>query len=124
MIIEGEDTIAALATAPGQGAISVIRISGSNSISAVDKIFSGSKKIIDSKPNTIHYGKIKNALQETIDDVLVSVFHAPNSYTGEDSIEISTHGNQLIVKDIIEELNLGIGRQEESFVEDKEKIMI
>lgn len=104
MTILNEDTIAALATAPGQGAISVIRVSGGESISITDKIFAGSKKLNNSRANTIHYGKIFNSNGDVIDDVLVSLFRAPNSYTGEDSIEISTHGNQLIVKNILEEL--------------------
>ena len=104
MIINSEDTIAALATAPGLGAISVIRISGPDSISAADKIFKGSVVLRDSKANTIHYGNVIDSSGEVIDDVLASVFRAPNSYTGEDSIEISTHGNQLIVKKILEEL--------------------
>ena len=83
-----EDTIIALATPPGVGAISVIRLSGSKSIAAIDKIFSGKIKIAEAKSHTIHYGRIvKNS--EIIDDVLISVFKAPNSYTAEDCIEIS-----------------------------------
>jgi len=98
------DTITALATPPGEGAISVIRISGGESLAVMDKCFHGKRKISDCAANSINYGKINNSSAEVIDDVLVSVFHAPNSYTGEDSIEISTHGSQLIVKNIIEEL--------------------
>ncbi len=96
-----EDTIVALATPAGVGAISVIRVSGPKSIEVVDSIFEGNGRIINAKTHTIHYGKIKYA-NEVIDDVLVSVFREPNSYTGEDSIEISTHGSQLIVQKIIE----------------------
>ncbi|MBN1302167.1 MAG: tRNA uridine-5-carboxymethylaminomethyl(34) synthesis GTPase MnmE [Melioribacteraceae bacterium] len=103
-MFSNEDTITALATAPGIGAISVIRVSGSNSFSAVDNIFRSSKKLSDCEPNTIHYGKIYNGKNDVLDDVLVSVFQSPNSYTGEDSVEISTHGSQLIVGKIIEEL--------------------
>ncbi|MDZ7764756.1 MAG: tRNA uridine-5-carboxymethylaminomethyl(34) synthesis GTPase MnmE [Melioribacteraceae bacterium] len=98
-----EDTIAALATPSGVGAISVIRVSGPKSIASVDSIFSGAAKLSEAKTHTIHYGKIKYT-NEVIDDVLVSVFRAPNSYTGEDSAEISTHGSQLIVQKIIEAL--------------------
>lgn len=101
IISNTEDTIVALATPSGVGAISVIRISGPSSISSVDKIFNGKVNLIDCKSHTIHYGKIVFA-DNLIDDVLVSVFRAPNSYTGEDSIEISTHGSQLIVQKIIE----------------------
>ena len=99
-----EDTIAALATPSGYGAISVIRVSGENSIPVVDDIFSGKVKLKNAKSHTIHYGNIIN-VDELIDDVLVSVFKAPNSYTGEDSVEISTHGNPLIANKILEILN-------------------
>ncbi len=99
-----DDTIVALATPNGSGAISVIRMSGSNSFSAIDKIFVGKKRISEANTHTIHYGKILDGEKNLIDDVLVSVFRCPNSYTGEDSVEISTHGNPLISKKIIEAL--------------------
>ena len=98
--INKEDTIVALATPPGVGAISVIRLSGPLSFKAIDSIFSGSIKIEQAKTHTLHYGKII-ADDEIIDDVLVSVFRAPNSYTGEHSIEISAHGSPLLVQNII-----------------------
>jgi len=95
-----EDTIIALATPPGVGAISVIRLSGSNSFDAIDKVFSGKLKIVEAKSHTIHYGNIVEN-DEIIDDVLVSVFRAPNSYTAENIVEISSHGSQLIAQKII-----------------------
>lgn len=98
-----EDTIVALATPGGAGAISVIRVSGPNSFAATDDIFRGKAKIAEAQSHTIHYGKIFWN-DDVIDDVLVSVFRAPNSYTGEDSVEISTHGSQLIVQKIIQAL--------------------
>ena len=97
-----EDTIVALATPAGVGAISVIRVSGPQSFLAIDNIFNGKTKIDDAASHTLHYGDIKNQDDEHIDDVLVSVFRAPNSYTGEDSVEISTHGNPLITQRIID----------------------
>ncbi len=100
-----EDTIAAVATPFGNGALSIIRISGPESFLLVDKIFDGKKKIADAATHTIHYGKIVDEHKNFIDDVLVSVFRMPNSYTGEDSVEISTHGNPLISKKIIELLS-------------------
>ena len=100
-----EDTIAAVATPFGNGAISIIRISGPESFLLVDKIFDGKKKIADAATHTIHYGKIVDEHKNFVDDVLVSVFRMPNSYTGEDSVEISTHGNPLISKKIIELLS-------------------
>ncbi len=101
MKIFTEDIIVALATPPGESAISVIRLSGEDSANLVDQVFRGSVKLYEAKPNTIHYGKIVNSRNEIIDDVLVSVFKAPHSYTGEDSIEISAHGNPLIMEKII-----------------------
>lgn len=103
-MLKNEDTITAVATPNGTGAISVIRISGPESFSGIDKIFSGKVKICEAKSHTIHYGKIFDSNGELMDDVLVSVFKSPHSYTGEDSIEISTHGNPFISKRIIEEL--------------------
>ena len=100
-----EDTIVAIATPPGVGAISVIRISGADAISAADSIFTGKSKLSDSRSHTIHYGNIVYD-NEVIDDVLVSVFHNPNSYTGEDAVEINTHGSPLIIKRIMELLIL------------------
>lgn len=103
MILQNqEDTITALATPAGVGALSVVRITGNKSFEAIDKIFSGKNKIANADSHTIHYGKIIDENKNMIDDVLVSVFRNPHSYTGEDSIEISTHGNQYITKKIIE----------------------
>jgi len=99
-----DDIIAAIATPVGEGAISVIRVSGVGSIEKVNSIFLGKAKLKDAKTHTIHYGNITSKNDEIIDDVLVSVFRNPNSYTGEDSVEISSHASTIIVKRIIEEL--------------------
>ncbi len=100
MINHDEDTIVALATPPGVGAIAVIRVSGPEAINSVDKIFNGKKSLQNCDTHTIHYGKIEWG-GEVVDDVLVSIFKNPNSYTGEDSAEISTHGSMLIAQKII-----------------------
>jgi len=97
-----EDTITAIATPSGAGAISVIRVSGPDSINTADKIFKGKSRLSDSESHTIHYGEIRDENGSVIDDVLVSLFRNPHSYTGEDSVEISTHGNPLISKQIVE----------------------
>lgn len=97
-----EDTIVALATPSGVGAISIIRVSGPRSFSTIDNIFQGKIKIEKATTHTLHYGNIIDKDDEHVDDVIVSVFRAPNSYTGEDSVEISTHGNPLITQKIIE----------------------
>ncbi len=102
IITSTEDTITAIATPPGHGAISLIRVSGAQAFDIADKIFSGQIKISEAASHTIHYGRIINSTAELIDDVLISIFKTPHSYTGEDSIEISTHGNPLILKKIVE----------------------
>lgn len=98
---QNEDTIVALATPNGVGAISVVRVSGQDAISSVDKVFIGKKKLADCASHTIHYGKIVEDNGEAIDDVLVSVFLNGQSFTGEDSIEISTHGSPFVVQKVI-----------------------
>jgi tRNA modification GTPase len=91
-----QDTICALATANGIGAIGIIRVSGSQSFEIVNKIFTG-KNLEKVKSHTIHYGFIKDE-EETIDEVMVSVFHAPKTLTTENSVEISFHGSPYIGK--------------------------
>ena len=99
------DTICALAS-PAGGAIATIRISGTQSIGIADKVFRAANhnSLTDAKPNTIHFGNIVNDTNEVIDEVLVSVFRAPHSYTGEDSIEISCHGSSYIVAQVLQVL--------------------
>ena len=97
------DTICALATAPG-GAIGIIRISGPQTLEILSHIFT--KNLSDSKPNTIHYGHIveydaTSQHPSTIDEVLVSIFRAPHSYTGEESAEISCHGSRYILNKVL-----------------------
>ena len=92
------DSICALATAPG-GALGIIRISGSQTLEILSRIFS--KDLTNAQPNTIHYGHISDG-SNLIDEVLVSVFRAPHSYTGEDSAEISCHGSRYILNKVIE----------------------
>ncbi|MDQ3141422.1 MAG: tRNA uridine-5-carboxymethylaminomethyl(34) synthesis GTPase MnmE [Bacteroidota bacterium] len=100
MIHWSEDTIAAIATAQGIGAIGIIRLSGPKAILTVDKIFKG-KKLSEQAANTIHFGKIMDK-DKVIDEVLVSLFRKPHSYTGEDVLEISAHGSPYVLKTIIE----------------------
>lgn len=101
--MNNEDIIIAEATPPGAAAISVIRLSGKNCIEAADRLFSGKVKLSAVPSHTLHYGRIAGRNAQTIDDVLVSVFREPNSYTGEDSVEISTHGNPLVTATVINE---------------------
>ena len=91
--------IVAPATAQG-GAIAVIRMSGEGSIACCDRVFKGSRSLTEAKSHTLHYGTIVDG-EQVLDDVLVSVFRAPHSYTGEESVEISTHGSRYIVTEIL-----------------------
>ena len=91
--------IVAPATAQG-GAIAVIRMSGKGSIACCDRVFKGSRSLTEAKSHTLHYGTIVDG-EQVLDDVLVSVFRAPHSYTGEESVEISTHGSRYIVTEIL-----------------------
>ncbi len=97
------ETICALATAPG-GALGIIRISGVQALEILSRIFT--KDLTTAQPNTIHYGHIVENLaipsSQLIDEVLVSVFRAPHSYTGEDSAEISCHGSSYILNNVLE----------------------
>ncbi|MEQ9220745.1 MAG: tRNA uridine-5-carboxymethylaminomethyl(34) synthesis GTPase MnmE [Cyclobacteriaceae bacterium] len=94
-----EDTIVALATPPGVGAIGVIRLSGKEAIPITKKVFKG-KDLSQVASHTLHYGTIKDDGQ-VIDEVVVSVFKGPNSYTKQDVIEISCHGSPYILQKVI-----------------------
>lgn len=93
------ETIVALATPPGVGAIGVIRLSGDKAIEITDKIFKG-KKLVNQPSHTLHFGKIMQD-EKALDEVVVSLYKAPKSYTGEDVVEISGHGSQYILEQII-----------------------
>ena len=93
------ETICALATAPG-GAIGIIRISGPQALEILSHVFQGKGDVQSYPANTIHYGHIVNN-NEIIDEVMVSIFRAPHSYTGEDSIEISCHGSRYILNKVL-----------------------
>lgn len=105
------DTICALAT-PAGGAIAVIRISGPQALEILSHIYRpNSSRKSQFLANTIHYGTIQNTTGDIIDDVLVSIFRAPHSYTGEDSVEISCHGSRYIISKVLELLILNGCRQ-------------
>ncbi|QCE42383.1 tRNA uridine-5-carboxymethylaminomethyl(34) synthesis GTPase MnmE [Psychroserpens sp. NJDZ02] len=98
------DTIVALATASGAGAVAIIRLSGKEAIAIADQCFESvkkTKKLLQQKTHTIHLGHIVDD-KRTIDQVLVSVFKNPNSYTGEDVVEVSCHGSIYIQQEIIQ----------------------
>ena len=97
-----DETIVALATAQGTSAIAVIRLSGKDAIQLTQKIFRG-ENLTEQPSHTIHFGTIHDG-DRNIDEVLVSVFKAPNSFTKENSVEISCHGSPVIVKEVIKTL--------------------
>lgn len=97
------DPIAALATAPGIGAIAVIRVSGEGAISLANTLFRG-KDLTQQPSHTAHFGTFRSAGDAIIDEVLVTVFHSPKSFTKEDIVEISCHGSDYIIRQILTEL--------------------
>lgn len=97
---EPGETIAAVATPPGEGGVAIIRISGKRALDVAAKVFSG--PIHSYKTHTAHYGKIHNAKGEHVDDVLVLVMLGKRSYTGEDTVEIYCHGGSLITRRVLE----------------------
>ena len=94
-----QDIIVAPATALG-GAIAVLRLSGAGSIACCDSIFRGRKSLVEAATHTLHYGTICDG-ERVVDDVVVSVFRAPHSYTGEESVEISIHGSRYIASEVL-----------------------
>lgn len=99
-----DDTIVALATPEGSGAIGVIRLSGSKAIEVVDSVFNSKKRLISEKSQSQIFGTIING-DQVIDEVLVSIFRNPKSYTGEDTVEISCHGSRFILQSILDLLS-------------------
>ena len=106
------DIIVAPATALG-GAIAVIRVSGEGSVALCDHIFRGRKPLVEASSHTIHYGTICDG-ERVVDDVVVAVFRAPRSYTGEESVEISIHGSRYIASEVIRLLCEGGARMAEA----------
>ena len=108
------NTICAISTPYGSGGIAVVRVSGKSAIQIVDTLFHGRKSLMDAKAYTVHYGEIKkptpipslkgreNNEQEILDQVLVSVFRAPHSFTGEDVVEIACHGSMYIQQTLLQ----------------------
>ena len=94
-------TICAISTPYGSGGIAVIRVSGEQSISIVDTLFMGRLSLMEAKANTIHFGRIQRE-NEVLDEVLCSVFRAPHSFTGEDTVEIACHGSVYIQQTMLQ----------------------
>lgn len=98
------DTIAAIATGMSNSGIGIIRISGSDAVEVADKVYrskNNKKKLVNQKTHTIHYGYVYDG-DELIDEVMVAIMKAPNSFTAEDTVEIDCHGGMLVMKKILE----------------------
>ncbi len=93
------DTIVALSTPPGAGAIALVRLSGPRAIAITDEVFAG-KRLAEQPGHTLHYGTLRDGTQ-VLDEVVVSLFRSPHSYTREDVVEISTHGSDYIVRQVL-----------------------
>ena len=101
MIQDLQDTIAAMST-PAGGAIGIVRVSGPDAITITSKLFS--KNLTDSKTNSLYYGNFHTLHGELLDDVMISIYRAPHSYTGENATEISCHGSRYIMQKILQTL--------------------
>ncbi len=101
MINDLGDTIVAVATPPGEGAIGIVRLSGKQAIEIADQFFYG-KNLTRVEGHTIHYGKIKDENDRIIDECLAIVFRSPRSYTNEDIVEFNCHGSSYILEEIVQ----------------------
>jgi tRNA modification GTPase len=108
-LLQTSDTIAAIATPLGIGGIGVIRVSGNKALEIVNHIFKGKTSVTAQQPYTIQFGKIIEN-NEIIDEVLLSVFHAPKSFTGENVVEISCHGSPAVLKKVLHLITLNGAR--------------
>jgi tRNA modification GTPase len=99
-----DDTIAAIATAPGEGALAVVRMSGKEALQVGDAVFHGGILLREAAGHTLHVGRVEGIDGTPVDDVVVSVFRGPRSYTGEDVVEISCHGGRRVADSVLEVL--------------------
>jgi len=100
--VECGDTIAAIATPPGEGGIGIIRISGPDAIAIADKVFRGRNCLVEATTHTVHYGQVIHPMtDEVIDEVMVLVLRAPRTYTKEDVVEIQGHGGFFVLREIL-----------------------
>ncbi|MDH3253109.1 MAG: 50S ribosome-binding GTPase, partial [Ignavibacteria bacterium] len=96
------DTIAAVATPVGVGAVSIVRVSGPRAILVVDAAFRGHRPLVEVPPGSVHHGRMVDGDGLLADQVLVSVFRAPHSFTGENLVEIGCHGGMLVTAKVLE----------------------
>ena len=94
------NTICSISTAYGTGGIAVVRVSGNEAVTIVDSLFAGRTRLCDAQAGTVHFGRIQRQ-GEVLDEVLCSVFRAPHSFTGEDTVEIACHGSLFIQQELV-----------------------
>jgi len=102
MVPRLDDTIVAIATPAGEGALAIVRLSGTQALAIADRLFTGRVSLSTVPGFTIHYGRARYPGADEIDEVLASVFRAPRSFTGEDSVEFSCHGGMLVTHLILD----------------------
>jgi tRNA modification GTPase len=98
-----DDTIVAIATPPGEGAIGVIRISGNDALAILQKIYRP-RRVATWRPQVMRYGHVLSAQNQIIDEVLAVWMRAPRSYTGEDVVEISCHGGRIVLESVLQRI--------------------
>ncbi len=96
------DTIVAVGTPPGSGALAIVRVSGPEAIAVAGKIFRGSVELSTVAGYTVHYGHALDSMGKRVDEVLATVFRAPKSFTGEEMVEICCHGGALVTRTVME----------------------
>ena len=105
------DIIVAQATPAGTGALAIVRVSGAGAIALVGGLFQGRRPLAQTRSHRVRHGRF-GAGGETVDDVMAAVFRPPKSYTGEEMVEITCHGNPLLVRQILELLRRVSGKLE------------
>ena len=108
-----DDTIVAIATPAGEGALAIVRLSGRQAIEIADRVFSATSPLSSARGFTIHFGRAVSPGGENIDEVLASVFRSPRSFTGEDSVEFSCHGGMLVTHLVLDAALAAGARQAE-----------
>jgi tRNA modification GTPase len=113
MVLRLDDTIVAIATPAGEGALAIVRLSGKQALEVADRMFVGHSPLSTSAGFTIHYGRVRQPGGNDIDEVLVSVFRSPRSFTGEDSVEFTCHGGMLVTRFVLDAAIAAGARQAE-----------
>lgn len=96
------DTIAAIATALGEGGIGIVRISGSEAVSIADKIFIGKDRLANLRGYQLRYGKLYDKEKNLVDEAIVAIMRGPKSYTGEDVVELQSHGGIVVLQRVLD----------------------